>query len=72
MIEHGSFENIVATKISTDDAYALFGTGQAVKKADNDTVIFSSGGDKFTPLRPYTLPDEKWFEKFNRVLKFIL
>lgn len=72
MIEHGSFENIVATKISTDDAYALFGTGQAVKKADNDTVIFSSGGDKFTPLRPYTIPDEKWFEKFNRALKFIM
>lgn len=72
MMEHGSFENIIATKISTDDAYALFGTGQAVKKADNDTVIYSSGGDKFTPLRPYTLPDEKWFEHFNRALRFIM
>lgn len=70
MIEHGSFENIIATKISTDDAYALFGTGQAVKKADNDTVIYSSGGDKFTPLRPYTLPNAKWLDRFNKSLQF--
>ncbi len=71
-MERSSFENIIATKISPDDAYALFGTSQAVKKVDNQTVVYSSGGDKFIPLRPYTLPDTQWFKKFNRALDFIM
>lgn len=71
MVALNCFENIVGTKISTDDAYALFGNGHAVDKADKDTVIYSSGGDKFTPLRPYMLPDAKWFDKLNRALRFI-
>lgn len=68
MIDQSNFENIVATKMTTDDSYALFGTGRAIKKADDDTVIYSSGGDRYTPLRPYKLPNAKWFVDFNRAL----
>lgn len=70
LIERSSFEHIVATKISMDDAYDLFGTGSAIKKADNDTIVYSSGGDKVTLLRPYVLPAKTWFNKFNQALEF--
>ncbi len=71
LIESSSFEHILATKISMDDSYDLFGTGSAIKKADNDTIVYSSGGDKVTPLRPYVLPNKNWFKIFNRALEFI-
>ena len=68
IISRDSFENIVSTKISADDSFALFNSSQAVKKADDDTIVYSNGGGKIMALRPYLLPDKQWLGKFNTAI----
>ena len=65
------FEKRIGTTMSTDDASNVFGTGTAVSKTDEDTVIFYGGSGSVISLRPYQLPDHEWMNKYNAALNNI-
>ena len=69
VIDLSSFDNRLATAMSADDSYDLFRSSSAVSKADENTVVFSSGSGKTIPLRPYLMPDTERFERFNSMLE---
>ena len=69
LIPADAFENKIGMSMSIDDAFTLFGTSRAIKKANDTTVIYATGGEKFTPLRPYCMPDRDWIRDFNAALK---
>ena len=71
MINLEFFEHRVGTRMSLDDAYDLFGQSMVINKTDENTVIYYSGSGNVVPLRPYIIPDDKWYEKFNKTLRII-
>lgn len=68
-IEIENFENRIGMRMSTDDAYELFGSSFANTKTDKNTVIYYDGSGSIVPLRPYLMPSEKWFQLFNQTIK---
>lgn len=69
LIDSDNFENRIGTRMSTDDAYELFGSSSAINKTDENTVIYYAGSGSAVPLRPYLIPDEQWFGQYNDALK---
>lgn len=69
IIDLDYFENRIGTRMSMDDSYELFGSSMAANKADENTVIYYSGSGGVVPLRPYLMPDQKWYEAFNAAVK---
>lgn len=68
LIELDCFENRIGTRMSTDDSYELFGSSLAINKTNDNTVIYYAGSGSVTPLRPYLLPDQDWYDRFNAAL----
>ncbi len=64
-ISTSEFDHKIATNMTTEDSYSLFGSSAAIRKADDNTVVYNNGGANFVPLRPYRLPEEEWFRAFN-------
>lgn len=54
--------------MNIDDSFELFGSSLAIEKTDENTIIFYSGSGNTIPLRPYIIPDDNWFNKYNNVL----
>lgn len=71
MVDLSDFDNRVGTKMSSEDAYDLFGSSQAMNKADSSTVIFSAGNGHGIPLRPYLMPTDECYERINEALQRI-
>lgn len=69
MIKLEQFEKRFGTRMSQDDSYDLFGSGRAINKADQNTVIYYAGSGTPIPLRPYRMPEEAWIAQFNDTLK---
>ena len=68
VIELDDFENRIGSRMSVDDSYALFDTSLAINKTDDNTVIYYAGSGQIVPLRPYLLPDDKWYKDFSNCL----
>lgn len=71
MIDLENFENRIGSRMSMDDSYELFNSSMAINKTDENTVIYYSGSGQPIPLRPYLIPNESWFKKFNSMLRKI-
>ena len=71
LIELDCFENRIGTRMSTDDSYELFGSSLAINKTNDNTVIYYAGSGSVTPLRPYLLPSQDWYDHFNTALRRI-
>ena len=68
LIELDCFENRIGTRMSTDDSYELFGSSLAINKTNDNTVIYYGGSGSVTPLRPYLLPEQDWYDQYNAAL----
>ena len=61
------FEHRVGGMMGAEDAYALFGSENFVKKADGKTLVYYAGTNKkVRTLRPYLLPEDSWINRYNR------
>lgn len=68
LIQLSCFEHKIATAMSMDDSYALFGTSLATQKSNDKTVIYTSGDGHYTPLHPYLMPQPEWIQAFNKAI----
>ena len=63
------FDYRLGARMSGDDAYALFGSENFTRKADEKTVVLYSGSSKnIKTLRPYLLPDNEYLAKFSKLI----
>lgn len=71
IIDLSDFDNRIGTKMNNEDSFELFGTSQAISKANDSTVVYSSGNGRCVPLRPYLMPTEEEYEKINNLLEVL-
>lgn len=71
IVDFADFDNRIGTKMGSEDAFDLFGTSQAMKKANESTVVYSSAGGRCIPLRPYLMPTEEEFDYINYCIQAI-
>ena len=71
MVDLSDFDNRIGSKMSSEDAYDLFGSSQAMNKADSSTVIYSAGSGRGIPLRPYLMPSDEDYSLINMAMEKI-
>ena len=71
MVDLSDFDNRIGSKMSSEDAYDLFGSSQAMNKAGSSTVIYSAGSGRGIPLRPYLMPSDEDYSLINMAMEKI-
>ncbi|MBR6646854.1 MAG: hypothetical protein IKL09_04990, partial [Clostridia bacterium] len=64
LLEH--FEYRIGLKMSEDDSYEMFGISGFIRNADEKTAVLYKGEKQPVTLRPYILPDDEFYNEFNR------
>ena len=63
------FDYRLATQMSADDSYRMFGRENFVNCTNESTAVCYEGNKTPVPVRPYLMPDHEWINKMNKLLK---
>ena len=62
------FEHRIGLRMSTDDAYNLYGTYLVGDGIDEKSALYYNGGKYGKMLLPYSIPDDEWINAYNERL----
>lgn len=69
IINVDNYDFRIGLKMSSDDSYTLFGNTAFVSKTNDTTAVFYSGSKNARTIRPYLIPNDEFFDDYNKRLE---